>query len=93
MRSPPRRQVSESTNHSGDAEESMSGKARFGRSVLSARLNKDTKFDVTKRSIQTNLVSRDAAGTAVYARYNVQLESEPGANGLATLLRSCVPSE
>ena len=44
----------------------MSGKARFGRPVLSARLNKDTKFDVTKRSIQTNLVSRDAAGNAAY---------------------------
>ena len=48
----------------------MAGKARFGRSVLSARLNKDTKLDVTKRSMQTNLASRDAAGTTIYARYN-----------------------
>ena len=37
--------------------------------------------------------TRAAAGPAVYARYNVQLESEPVANELATLLRSCVPSE
>ena len=37
--------------------------------------NQDTKFDVSKRSMQTNLVSRDAAGTTIYARYNVQLES------------------
>ena len=33
------------------------------------------KFDVSKRSMQTNLVSRDAAGSTIYARYNVQLES------------------
>ena len=33
----------------------------LGRPVLAARLAKETKFDVTKRSIQTNLLSRDAA--------------------------------
>ena len=88
-----RPEVSESAGAgTGDPEETMQGKARFGRSVLSARLNKDTKFDVTKRSIQTNLVSRDAAGTTIYARYNVQLESEAQANEVAELFRSSLPS-
>ena len=67
--------------------------ARFGRSVLSARLTKDTKFDVTKRSMQTNLASRDAAGTTVYARYNVQLESDAVAAEVAAQMRACLPSE
>ena len=67
--------------------------ARFGRSVLSARLIKDTKFDVSKRSMQTNLASRDAAGTTVYARYNVQLESDAVAVEVAAQMRACLPSE
>ena len=67
--------------------------ARFGRSVLSARLTKGTKFDVTKRSMQTNLASRDAAGTTVYARYNVQLESDAVAAEVAAQMRACLPSE
>jgi len=56
-------------------------------------LTKGTKFDVTKRSMQTNLASRDAAGTTVYARYNVLLESDAVAAEVAAQMRACLPSE
>ena len=75
-----------------EPEASMVGKQRLGRAVLCARLSKDTKFDVTKNSIQTFLASRDAAGNAIFARYNMKLDSEAQANELAQQCRSCVPA-
>jgi hypothetical protein len=43
-------------------------KSRYGRPVLSARLQANTPFDTSKKSVQTNLWSADASGKPVFAR-------------------------
>ena len=69
----------------------MAGKTRFGRPVLAATIRADTKFDVTKKAVQVNLHSTDAAGTPIYARYNMPLGSEAAANEFAALAKGCAP--
>ena len=86
-----RPEVSEGVN-TQEPEEEMVGKTRFGRPVLSAQLRADTKFDVTKKAVQVNLWSLDAAGKAVFARYNMPLGSETAAGDFAALARSLCPS-
>ena len=88
-----RPEVSEGTQ--AEPEEEMSAansRTRFGRPVLSATLRADTKFDVTKKAVQVNLWSLDAAGKAVFARYNMPLGSETAAGDFAALARSLCPS-
>ena len=47
---------------------------------------------VTGSTSQLSTYDFGPAGTAIYARYNVQLESEATANEVVALLRSCVPA-
>ena len=70
----------------------VAGKVRFGRPVLAAKLRPETKFEVTKKAVQVNLWSTDAAGNAVYARYNLPLGSEPAAEAFANTARACLPA-
>ena len=85
-------QVSEGGSNSGEAEDEMVGNKRFGRPVLSASLRADTKFDVTRKAVQVNLYSTDAAGKPVFARYNIGLSAEDAANELAATARKCLPA-
>ena len=85
-----RPEVSEGSNNQ-DPEEEMSGKTRFGRPVLSATLRADTKFDRTKNKVQVNLRSLDAAGSAIYARYNMSLPSETTAESFVQLASASLP--
>ena len=60
--------------------------------MLAARLVASTKFEVTKKAVQVNLHSVNAAGEPVFARYNIPLGAEDTANAFATLANSCVPA-
>ena len=75
-----------------EPEEEMAGKVRFGRPVLSAKLRADTKFEANKKSVQVNLWSADAAGTAVYARYNMPMGAEEAATSFAAMGMACLPA-
>ena len=86
-----RPEVSEGSS-TAEPEEEMSGKTRFGRPVLSASLRADTKFDRTKNKVQVNLRSLDAAGSAIYARYNMSLASEATAESFVQLASASLPS-
>ena len=70
----------------------MVGKTRFGRPVLSAKLKADTPFTATKKAVQTNLHSMDAAGNPVYARYNIALGDEAKAQELVSKALACRPA-
>ena len=70
----------------------VAGKVRFGRPVLSATLRAETKFDVTKKAVQVNLLSADASGKPVYARYYWNLADAEAANSFAALAKSCTPA-
>ena len=75
-----------------DPTDEMQGKTRFGRPVLSALLRADTKADVTRKSVQANLWSTDAAGSAVFARYNIPLGSEEVAAKFAAAVMANRPA-
>jgi hypothetical protein len=47
---------------------------------------------VTKKSVQVSLHSTNAAGDAVYARYNVPFPSEPEAKAFQALAQGCCPA-
>ena len=87
-----RPEVSEGTGSQEPEEEMVPGKVRFGRPVLAARLLPNTKFEATKKAVQVNLHSRNAAGEAVFARYNIPLGAEDAATGFATLANGCIPA-
>ena len=70
----------------------MEGRKRLGRAVLTARLMSSTTFQQAKRSVQTNLWSKSAAGDNVYARYNIPLPSDEQATAFKKLVESCIPS-
>ena len=76
----------------GEAQEGMEGRKRLGRAVLTARLMSSTTFQQAKRSVQTNLWSKSAAGDNVYARYNIPLPSDEQATAFKKLVESCIPS-
>ena len=75
-----------------DPEEDMSGNSRFGRPVLAARLMADTKFDVAGKATQVNLHSQNAAGEAMFARYNINLGDTAKASSFASLATSLKPA-
>ena len=87
-----RPEVSEAVRDTGDGEDEMVGKTRFGRPVLSAKLKADTPFTATKKAVQTNLFSMDAAGNPVYARYNIALGDEAKAQELVSKALACRPA-
>jgi hypothetical protein len=76
---------------SQDPEDEMVGKKRFGRPVLSASLRKETKFEVTKNKVTVNLLSQDASGTPVYAKYYIPFATEELAGQLAATAKACAP--
>ena len=87
-----RPEVSEGTQAEPE-DEVVGAKTRFGRPVLTAALKADTKFEVLgKKAVQVNLLSADASGKAVFARYNMPLGSEAAAAEFATLAMSLRPS-
>ena len=88
-----RPEVSEGTGAAEPEDEvnASNSRTRFGRAVLSATLKKDTKFDVTKKAVQVNLLSADASGKPVFARYNMPLGSEAQATEFAALANSLTP--
>ena len=87
-----RPEVSEGTQAEPE-DEVVGAKTRFGRPVLTAALKADTKFEVLgKKAVQVNLLSADASGKAVFARYNMPLGSEAEATEFATLAMSLRPS-
>ena len=67
-------------------------RTRFGRPVLSATLRPETKFEVLgKKAVQVNLMSADASGKPIFARYNLPLGGEAEANAFASLANSLCP--
>ena len=88
-----RPEVSEGTGSQEPEEEMVAGKVRFGRPNLSARLRVDTKFETaSKKSAQVNLHSANAAGEAVFARYNITFADPAQVAEFVALATGCLPS-
>ena len=88
-----RPEVSDGTAAEPEDEVSASNsRTRFGRPVLSATLRPETKFEVLgKKAVQVNLMSADASGKPIFARYNLPLGGEAEANAFASLANSLCP--
>ena len=87
-----RPEVSESVSNAEPEDDIVAGKVRFGRPVLAAKLRADTKFEVARKAVQTNLWSANASGNAIYARYNMPFGSEEAADAFAVTARGCLPT-